>query len=179
MNNEPLEEVYFKWLAAFVVNTRLKSPRLAYWKLLRHLLITEFVWFVKNDDNRIADGKELRSRFLEEHPEIRPTEDWLNQGCSFFEMLIALSARLDFQTESGSQADWFWKLLSNVNLVITDQEYEEYRMEMFACQVLDALNNRTYDPSGRGGLFPLMYPPTDQREVELWSQMNFYLIERS
>lgn len=179
MNREPLEETYFKWLAAQVVNARLKSPRLAYWNLLRQLFVTEFVWSIHNDDNRVEDGKELRSIFLQEYPNPDATPAWLAQGCSFLEMLIALSGRLTFQTEGASPADWFWHLLGNVNLVITDEVYESMRMEGFVDQVLQMLNDRTYDPSGRGGLFPLNDAQADQTRCELWSQMNYYLIERS
>ena len=66
MNTEPLEETYFKWLAVqVVVNTRLRNPRQTNWEILRQLHSTEFLWRVHNDDNRVEDGKELRSEFLE------------------------------------------------------------------------------------------------------------------
>jgi hypothetical protein len=38
--------------------------------------------------------------------------------------------------------------------------------------------NREYDPDGRGGLFPLDGTHANQREVELWYQMQAYIIER-
>lgn len=179
MNREPLEETYFKWLVAQVANVRLKSPRLAYWNLMRQLFVTEFTWRVRNDDNRVVDGKELRSLFLSEHPNPDATPAWLEQGCSFLEMLIALSGRLTFQTEGASPADWFWHLLGNVNIVVTDEEYANLRMEVYVGQVLDMINQRTYEPNGKGGLFPLNHAKTDQTKAEIWSQMNYYLIERS
>lgn len=179
MNDEPLDELYFKWLVAQLVNTRLKNPTLTTWYVLQQLFSTEFVWRIHNDDNRVADGKELRSEFLEMHPDISADRTWLNQGCSFLEMLIALSRRLTFQTEGASSAEWFWHLMDNIGLHVSDRDYESKRLQTYVDQVLQTLNNRTYDRTGRGGLFPLRDTEVDQTKVELWYQMNYYLLERS
>lgn len=176
---EPLEETYFKWLAAQVVNVRLRSPRLSYWNILRQLFVTEFIWTVRNDDNRAEDGKELRLRFLEEHSNEETRNGWLTQECSFLEMLIALSGRLAFQTDGVSPAKWFWHLMNNVDLHVTDEAYDDLSYAAFAEAVLANVNNRTYYHNGRGGLFPLNTSQIDQTRVELWDQMNYYLIERS
>lgn len=178
MTEEPLDEVYFKWLAVQVVNARLKNPNATYWSTLQQLYGAEFVWRIRNDDNRVADGKALRDEFLETHP-IAVTLEWYDQGCSFLEMLITLARRLSFQTEGASAAEWFWQLLGNVGLVINDATYASNHTEPFVAQVLDQINNRTYDSNGRGGLFPLNDSPVDLRQVELWNQMNYYLLERS
>lgn len=172
---EPLEETYFKWLVVQVVDNRRRNPRMTHWEVLKQLHRTEFLWIIRNDDNRVVDGKELRTEFLEGGS----VDDWETQGCSFLEMLIALSRRLTFQTEGVSEAEWFWHLLDNVGLRISDWDYEEQRMYGYVDQVLQALNNRTYDKNGRGGLFPLHDPVDDQTKVELWYQMNYYLLERS
>jgi hypothetical protein len=174
MNQEPLEEVYFEWLAVQVVNIRLRDSRRTNWNVLRQLHGTEFLWYIRNDDNRVADGKELRSEFLQGSPDV-----WESLGCSFLEMLIALSRRLAFQTEGVSAAEWFWHLMDNVGLRISDWDYEERRMHGYVDQVLQALNNRTYDKDGRGGLFPLRVPVGDQTKIEIWYQMNYDLLERS
>lgn len=179
MTAEPLDETYFKWLAVQAVNTRLKNPTLTYWSVLRQLFKTEFVWRIRNDHNRVADGRELRLEFLEEHIDGPIEQDWLAEGCSFLEMLLALSRRLTFQAEGASSSEWFWHMMRNVNLQITDADYEANRMEGFVGQVLQSLNDRTYGSTGKGGLFPLNDPQTDQTKVELWYQMNYYLLERS
>lgn len=179
MNQEPLDELYFKWLSVQVVNTRLKNPTLTNWAILRQLFSTEFVWWIRNDDNRVEDGKQLRLEFLDMHPDELPTEDWLADGCSFFEMLIALSRRLSFQAEGASPVEWFWHLLENVSLQIFDMDYESSRMEGYVGQVLQRLNDRTYNFNGHGGLFPLYGTDVDQRQVEIWYQLNHYLLERS
>lgn len=175
MTAEPLEEAYFEWLAVQVVNIRLRDPRKTNWEVLKQLHSTEFFWRIRNDDNRVSDGLELRAEFLN-----GTYEGGLEAlGCSFLEMLIALSRRLVFQTEGASVAEWFWHLLRNVDLVISDYDYVERRMHNFVDQVLQNINNRTYETNGRGGLFPLYNPVIDQTKVELWYQMNSYLLERS
>lgn len=179
MTSEPLDETYFKWLAVQVVNIRLKNPALTNWYILKQLFSTEFVWRIRNDDNRVGDGKELRSEFIEYHPQVEATYAWMSQGCSFLEMLIALSRRLSFQAEGASANQWFWHLLNNANLQISDHDYVNQGMENYVAQVLQMLNNRTYDHNGKGGLFPLHESEVDQTKVELWYQMNYYLLERS
>ena len=179
MNVEPLDETYFKWLAVQVVNARLRNPSLTNWYILRQLYTTEFVWRIRNDDNRVEDGKELRSEFLEANPDISAPQDWMNLGCCFLEMLIALARRLQFQTERVSSSEWFWHLMDNISLNIFDRDYEFNRMEGFVGQVLQRLNDRTYERNGRGGLFPLHDDSVDQTKVEIWYQMNYYLLERS
>jgi hypothetical protein len=46
-------------------------------------------------------------------------------------------------------------------------------------ETLDRVIWRTYNFNGRGGIFPLRRPRQDQRDVELWYQLNAYIIERA
>jgi hypothetical protein len=39
--------------------------------------------------------------------------------------------------------------------------------------------HRYYQPNGHGGFFPLENPQDDQRHVELWYQLNEYVMERN
>jgi len=36
---------------------------------------------------------------------------------------------------------------------------------------------RRYSKTGKGGLFPLKHPKKDQTEVEIWYQMQQYVME--
>lgn len=172
--NEPLENLYFTWLCAKVVNIRDSSPSLTYWKLLRQLHQTEFVWLLMGDDNRAEDGKELRADFLIE-ADIPDDIDWrLNNGCSMLEMFIAFAKRAEFQTDDPVKF-WFWEFMENIGLRdcsdaanCNEQEIEE---------ILDQVIWRTYDISGHGGIFPLDDPQQDQRGVEIWYQFNYYLVD--
>ena len=172
--NEPLEEVYFKWLCAKVLRVRASTPSLRCDKLFRILHNTEFTWTVLGDDNRAADGVELRSKFL-----LRtgtPVDKiWLNIGCSLFEMLIALSERAEFVTEIPAH-EWFWLMLQNLGI---DQFNDASNFS--DAQVEDILYHlvwRQYDYDGRGGLFPLEEPTQDQTKTELWYQFFEYLDEK-
>lgn len=172
--SEPLDEVYFKWLYRQVAPLRLKNPQRTYWSLLRHLFEKEFVWFIPNDDNRAMDGVELRDEFLEKEGLVGG-QDWMTLECSMLEMLIALSRRLSF-LGGGASMDCFWQMMRNVGLDrFNDLDYDGDYVEM----VCHMINHRTYDEDGHGGLFPLSRERNeiDQRKVELWYQMNSFIME--
>lgn len=177
--NEPLDEQYLRWLYSQVASVRLKNPARTYWSLLRHLYSKEYVWLVANDDNRVEDGRDLRSEFRQTH-EIQMDQSWMNMGCSMLEMLIGLSRRLNFELEhDGGVGYWFWHMMENLKL---DQYSDAYYQNTFTKEIvndiLDAVIWRTFDPDGRRGLFPLDHPREDQRDVEVWYQLSAYLLER-
>jgi hypothetical protein len=172
---EPLDELYFRWLCSQVTNVKLKNPARTYWSLLRQLHSKEFVWIIPNDDNRLEDGRDLRHEFVEnEGLENEVDPDWLNIGCSMLELLIGVARMLNFEDDEPVE-DWFWIMLENLGLRhCTDKSnYDEQDVD----EILDDVIWRTYDPDGRGGLFPLRHAPEDQREVELWYQASAYLLE--
>lgn len=174
---EPLDELYFKWLYRQVASDRLKDPTRTYWGLLSLLFSKEYVWLVPNDDNRVEDGRDLRSEFLREQGIEDVDEDWMGLGCSFLEMLIGLSRRCAFEAD-GRSKDWFWHLLGNLNLVAFSDAYlRTKKQRQYVNDVMDAVTWRTYRSSGLGGIFPLRRPKEDQREVELWYQLSCYLLE--
>ncbi len=170
--SEPLDELYLKWLYSQVANPR--ARRRTHWKLLREMYTTEFVWLIPNDDNRVEDGRDLRHEFLTEAHICEVNDDWMALGCSFLEMAIGLSRRLSFETEN-SESWWFWTLMENLDLKeCTDQS--DIPEQVIASR-LNAVIWRTYDANGRGGLFPLANSMRDQRTVEIWYQLQTYLLE--
>lgn len=171
---EPLDELYLKWLYSQVGNVKLKNPSRTYWALLKQLYKKEFVWIIPNDDNRLEDGRDLRDEFVEKYELYDVDPDWMSLGCSMLEMLIGLSRRLSFE-DDGPVDWWFWCLMRNLNLRgFTDNT--QFDIEDVD-EVLDTVIWRTYEPDGRGGLFPLDDPEEDQREVEIWYQLSAYLLE--
>lgn len=171
----PLDEQYLIWLYRQTGSIKLRNPAKTHWALARQLFRTEFVWFIPNDDNRVADGKDLRAEFVTtEGLRDDVTEEWLHYGCSVLEMLVALSRRLAFESEGGPRA-WFATLIENLHLNrVVDTRYNEQEVT----DKIDALIWRNYKYTGEGGLFPLKYPDRDQRDVEIWYQLNAYLMER-
>jgi hypothetical protein len=142
---------------------------------MRELFTTEFVWFIARDDARADDGLELRIEFLNdaEIPEVDPL--WMDQGCSFLEMLVALSRRMAFMTDI-RRADCFWQLVANLGLSECNDLYNR-DLPHLVREVTDQVTFRTYEDNGRGGLFPLRYAREDQTKLEIWSQMCAYVIE--
>lgn len=178
--DKPLDELYFEWLYSQVAPVQIKNLKKSYWRLLRILHKTEFVWIVANDDNRMEDGRDLRHEFVEACGINTPDDDWMSIGCSMLEMCISLSRRLSFEDEESedSTADWFWHLMANIGLrVFTDSELYEEQQEEYITYILEEVIWRNYQDNGRGGLFPLRNPHEDQRNVELWYQLSSYLME--
>ena len=171
--SEPLDESYLAWLYSQVASVRLSNPSRTYWSLIRQLYRTEFIWFVPNDDNRVEDGRDLRVEFLESE-ELEADSNWMDLGCSVLEMLIALSRRLAFEAE-GKPRGWFWHLMQNLKL---DQQTDDVHDSEKVEDILNRLVYRTYKSDGSGGLFPLRGTSRDQRKVEIWYQLNEYLLEQ-
>lgn len=171
----PLDELYFTWLYSQVGSVNIADPSRTHWNLLRKLYNKEFVWFIPNDDNRAEDGRYLRKEFIEERGIVSIDDDWMRLGCSMLEMLIGLSRRLSF--EAGNPTDvWFWMLIRNVGMEFsTDASpFHEERIDT----TLEKIIWRTYRYNGSGGgLFPLRHPQEDQRKIEIWYQLNAFLLE--
>lgn len=185
---------YFKWLCRKV--DVYQDDISGYWYLMQVLWAKEFGWFVPNDDNRVADGLELRLEFAYDH-----YYDYnlsASDICSVLEMLVALAVRMDDTIikpgEKVKVGDRFFELICNLELdKYTDDRYLDlgnndnsyhlaamYSMVKDSAEIddiLEVLINRQYSKNGKGGLFPLVRAELDQREIEIWYQMHEYLME--
>lgn len=172
MRIEPIEHSYFNWLSSQVQKKlAVSTPSLTYYRLLKQLHQTEYVWLIVGDDNRVEDGVELRLSFLSDSNS-KIESDWLYSGCSVLEMLIAFSKRAEFNTEFDSYF-WFWHFLNNLNLDdCNDASDYDYDVVDY---ILNRFVYREYEPEGYGGLFPLSKPKRDQTKVEIWYQFFEYL----
>lgn len=170
------DDRYLEWLYELVAAAGNRNPDRTYWHLFTQLYSKEFVWLVANDDNRVEDGKELRHEFVNEQGSDGIDPAWMDLGCSVLEMLVALSRRASFET--GMRPDrWFWLMVKNMGLSgYWDARYSDAIFEAVD-QAMEQLIFRTYDRTGKGGLFPLKHSPNDQREVEIWYQLAEYLLE--
>jgi hypothetical protein len=174
--NEPLENLYFNWLYAKVLQIKHPTPSLTFDMLFKTLHNLEFVWLLSGDDNRAEDGKELRREFLI-MADIPDDVEWRTQiPCSVFEMLIAFSRRAERNTGTSAK-EWFWEFLDNLNLAgVNDASGVE------PCDIEDTIEMflwRTYRTDGDGGLFPLRNPQSDQTEQEIWQQFCDYLVDQN
>ncbi len=167
------DDQYLAWLYSQVAEVRSRKSSKTYWDLLRLMYKTEFTWFVPNDGNRADDGRDLRREWCESLDEVVDGE-WLSLGCSFLEMLIGVSRRLEFEAE-GDARDWFWHLINNMGLLGYHDRSNFSEDDVVAA--LDRVIWRNYDDCGNGGLFPLRETDRDQREVEIWYQLCEYLLQ--
>jgi hypothetical protein len=172
----PIDYDYFEWLVAQIEIANTKT----YDELFERMHNTEFVWMVPNDDNRVQDGLDLRTEFLNENhkkyaTKILVVDIVFKKGVSMLEVVVSLSRRVAF-TAGGAPRNWAWNLIDNAQLrkmfdPLTDQKREKIE------EILEALIWRTYKYDGQGGFFPLNYPKEDQTKVEIWYQMNAYVNE--
>ena len=179
MDGRPLDELYLQWLYGQVADPDEQRKDLSYWKLLKQLFTTEFLWLIPNDDNRLEDGKALRREFLAEQAidsrDVDP--DWLELGCSVLELMVGLSRRLEFEA-GGKPHYWFWAMMENIGLRKYNDDVRRYPRQRID-DVLHTIIFRQYESSGDGGLFPLKVPFQDQRKVELWYQLSAYVLEQT
>ena len=133
--------------------------------------------FAVSHRHRIEDGKDLRYEFVEQSGLEDVDRAWTQLGCSILELLVGLSRRLAFEAE-GQPYEWFWQLVINAGLSKFSDSAMVYEFsEEMIDEILDRIIFRTYTPDGHGGLFPLQRPEHDQRKIELWYQLNAYLLE--
>lgn len=181
VSKEDIRQDYFAWLCDLV---GIESPEVSFLLMAKDLHSIPFEFYVLHDENRAEDGKALREEYQEDSPWVWSAIDILDSPCSMFEMLIALSKRMDFEL-SGTEDEvarpsrYFWEMIDNLGLLrYSDDNYDELNGYYKVKEVAARLNHRTYSPDGSGGLFPLMRIDRDQRDVEIWYQMQAYLNER-
>ncbi len=174
---------YFEFLCS-LCGVSLGKDR--YIRLLTILHQFEFYHLVPNDDNREADGLQFRSLYLDNGglSEALSLPNSIQEGhCTVFEMLLGVANRLEFELLGGRYErpakDWFWVLIDNLEL--SEYNDEMIKSHPWAINKIESciltLLSRKYFEDGTGGLFPLKYPPKDQRRVEIWYQMSAWVIE--
>lgn len=177
-----IEELYFEWLL-----TRLEpdgvTEEVAYVCGLLHNCT--FTRRVGRDINRAVDGANLRKSFVTQFEDAdidpRVTNSLMMMECTWLEMLVALSTRLDFLYEGGVEGR-FTELITNLgldSLIRYSHIHNLAENQHLVDTVTSNVDNNHFDRDGRGGLFPLTksgHP--DQREVEIWDQHASYFREK-
>lgn len=153
--------------------------------LFKRLYEREYYAVIDKDINRIYDGVSLRQGYIDSCA-MSPSFDEeaaSDEPCRFLEFLIALATRMSFimsDIDEDLTEDCFWELLHNMGNLdkLNDQEYLSLGGDMAVDMAIDRVLERNYAASGVGGLFPMNNPRCDQRNVEIWYQMNQYLNEK-
>lgn len=175
--NGTLDDRYLTWIHRQLEPDSQRNPARSHWLLCEQLYKTEFTWFIPNDDNRIYDGLDVRYEFVDTEEGGDVPGYWLSEPCSFLEMIVALSRRMAYQSDLGSD-HWFWEIMENLEIrQYVDELYDEDVIQLVD-HILDRVLMRTFHADGRGGLFPLLHGGRDQRQIEIWYQMSQYLMEK-
>ena len=175
MYEKKLNDLYFDWIFDFVgINEK-------YDKLTRYLNSKDFYYLLPMDENREADGIDLRYRFAyENHLDYRMVCHYLdNRPCSILEMMVALSLRC-FQIVKDSAPSFdvynlFNDMLESLQLSYMDDQH--FNM-IIADEILCAFLERKYSKNGVGGLFTLNHCLRDLTKDEIWCQAMWYLNEK-
>lgn len=173
-----IKSEYFRRLVDMVINK--KHPKIDYIPLLDLLNSMKFEIIDKKDEDRVSDGEYLRHKFCDEEGIYEHLYEFDGTDVSVLEVLIGLAERLSFQTWDFSTGkhdipDCFWEILRNLDI----EKYsagnykplnikEKVRIWMF----------RRFKKNGSGSPFPLQNAKNDQRFVDLWGQLNAYVMEK-
>lgn len=170
-----IEGEYFEWLYDYVCTGR-SHDKVSYRKLLEYLHQVEFIFSIPKDVNRAKDGVDLRYRFAMEMND-ESILDILDGPCSVLEMMIALAIRceetiMDNTRYGNRTAQWFWNMMANLGI---GPMFDETFNEEFVERTIDNFLRRQYSPDGKGGLFYIRGCEEDLRELEIWTQLCWYL----
>lgn len=70
------------------------------------------------------------------------------------------------------KSQWFWSMINTLNLSgMTDDRFDEF----FVKDRVNIFLARKYEPDGQGGLFKIRNCRRDLRDVEIWTQLCWYL----
>lgn len=166
---------YFEWLYNYACKGRI-NDKLSFRKLFMELHNTQFDFYIRNDMYRAMDGVNLRYRFA---AIIGDNEafDILDYPCSVLEMILALAIRteetiMDDPRYGDRTQQWFWQMMSNIGISrMSDDIYDKHFVDEKIYNFLE----RRYDKDGKGGLFYIPGVNQDLRDIEIWTQLCWYL----
>lgn len=167
---------YYEWLLNQInASTDLRSE---YNSLLHYLHKTAFVWSVDFDQNRAADGYEMRVMFERETGLDHDILDArLPYMCSVLEMMVALASRMEVEfmhdeREGDRTGEWFWMMIDNLGLSwAKDNAFDESEV----AKIVRIFLRREYKNDGKGALFCDPFLVTGFEKLEIWSQMGIFL----
>ena len=168
---------YLRWLSEILIPDR--DVRESYQNVMLGLyeavftIGPRFYNQIKNDENRAADGLDLRELYEQETGLICEKEG----DCSILEMLGALALKCEndlmYDPDEGNRVSvWFWDMIDNMGLTsLDDWHWDLGEFDL----ILWRLNNRAYERDGYGGPFYIEGITYDMRKMELWYQLNYYV----
>ena len=173
---DPIVKDYILWLGEKVKLDE-KDKCGGYYFLIKALYKKEFYWTNDMDENRSDEGKALRDIFAEDCG-LDDVPDEINGACTVLEMMIGLSKRwngeVSLTEEEDNSDEYFWQMIHNLGLEgCTDDNFDPDMVR----EKLDILLDRDYPDNGKGSLFPLERSKESQKNIEIWYQLQNYLME--
>lgn len=176
MREEQLLNEYYLWLLGLIEYPSIDIEN--YTDILELMFDMDFTWSIENDANRASDGLNLRYEYVNveggywcESLDLKPV--------SVLEVLIALAQNweheitYDFKLGDRS-AEWFWTMIKNLGLL----EMTNFEFEPDICVlILKDWLERKFDRYGGGSPFPVKHGRGDQRKVEIWLQLQQFVME--
>ena len=178
MTRQRITDLYFEWLCD-LVDANYYDENISYEKLMRYLFKKPFNYILERDSNRYEDGINMRYLFGSYRGFDQSMIGSYLDGadCSMLEMMVALSMRCEnIMSDSDKYGDqtstWFWEMIESIGLdEYDDDNYDEEEVDA----LVDICIDRNYEADGRGGFFTVHNAPGDLRDVEIWTQMCWYL----
>ena len=161
------DELYFEWLRD---QSTPPDTIASYDKVLQVLYRTRYIPLETLDENRAEDGRELREEWYDDFQDYTDDigEDWFEEDCSILEMFVALSRRCEFQTSHISAQHWVSIFLMNLDIQISDFEFEINKDI-----IIDTINDFS---NGIQTIFPTNV--RDGIKKQLWYQLMDYIEEQ-
>lgn len=177
---------YLDWLESFTIDPYyVEGADPTYHYLIKTLWDIPFHGSIGNDDDRGADGIELRIRYddilakkIGIDDNVMPQTRGIFGPCRVLEMLIALSMRMcdicQDLVPNNSVSRWFWEIMVNVGFdYLSDDAWEWQNSEKLVNDTVDRIMNlkgRGYGKAGGG-----WFRSTRWKTIEIWYQMHEYL----
>lgn len=159
-----MRERYFHWLLKFIGNGFCRKN--SYFELLEYLFNTEYYWSIPMDEDRAADGIDLRHRFVVECDEdVEASYVYLSGPATVLEVLIALSIRMECiargSIDLAKSGQWFWGMIKCLDIFdCYDGNCDKAKIDYYIAKWLDFESEISIFPN---------------KKRELWSQAMEFL----
>lgn len=177
-----LNDLYFRWLLE-ILGFKEPANDCGYISLLSCLYSKEFRLtdpIVGHDDNRLADGFALREQYSNGFTDVDLPQIF-DEPVSVLEVLVAFACRIDddIMYDGNLHASkWFFIMIDNLGLTgFNDDGFGVVWTVEEVDQIIDIWMSRQYGIDGKGSIFPLKFTTFDQRNLEMWYQMQEWFNE--
>lgn len=176
---EQIRSEYFEWLYKKSMGAAIAGVQFR--KLFTVLHSMEFKAIMKEDQQRVEDGIDLRDTYAyETGQDSKLIKEYLDDPCSVLEMMLALAIReesiMDDPRKGDRTKQWLWMQLGSIGIGSNYDFMGEKFPEEEIREKVSKMINREYAPDGDGGLFKFYNAPEeDLTTIDIWKQMCWYL----